>query len=126
VTLQVIHPKNAQPGPLPYSAAIKVGPFVFVSGQASVDPHGVIVPDTFACEMRRAFDNVAAILSAAGLGFSDVVQVRSYLAHQPDWQEYNQIYSELFSPPYPARTTLFGCLGLSLKFEVDVIAYCVD
>ncbi len=74
--------------------------------------------------MRRSFDHVETILKTAGLNFGDVVQVRSYVSHEADLPEYNQIYSELFSPPYPARTTLIGCLGTRLKFEVDVTAYC--
>ena len=66
------------------------------------------------------------ILEAAKLGLSDVVQVRSYVGQQADLAEYNRIYAELFSPPYPARTTLIGCLGTLLKFEVDVVAYRGD
>jgi 2-iminobutanoate/2-iminopropanoate deaminase len=62
------------------------------------------------------------VLAGAGLDFSDVVQVRSYVARQEDLAEYNQIYREYFSEPYPARTTLIGCLGDLLKFEVDVVA----
>ena len=120
--VQPIRPEDLL-SPLPYSPAVSVGPFVFVSGQASVDSRGAIVPDTFAGEMRRSFDRVAAILEAAGLGIGDIVQVRSYVADQADLAEYNQIYAELFSPPYPARSTLIGCLGTLLKFEVDVIAY---
>jgi 2-iminobutanoate/2-iminopropanoate deaminase len=109
--------------PLPFSPALKMGPFLFVSGQASVDTRGAIVSDTFAGEMRRSFDNVGAILAAAGLGFTDVVQVRAYVSDEADLAEYNQLYAELFSPPYPARTTLIGCLGTRLKFEVDVTAF---
>jgi 2-iminobutanoate/2-iminopropanoate deaminase len=102
---------------------VGAGPFVFVSGQASVDSSGAIVPDDFAGEMRRSFANVVAVLEAAGLGLADVVQVRSYVAQQADLAEYNRIYADLFSQPYPARTTLIGCLGTLLKFEVDVVAY---
>lgn len=120
--MEAIWPPNFTPGPLPFSPAIAAGPFVFVSGQASVDAAGAIVDDSFAGEMRRSFENVAAILKAAGLGLADVVQVRSYVARQADLAEYNRIYAELFSPPYPVRTTLIGCLGDLLKFEVDVVA----
>jgi 2-iminobutanoate/2-iminopropanoate deaminase len=51
------------------------------------------------------------------------VQVRVYLAEQRDWDEHNRIYGEYFSEPYPARTTLIGCLGDLVKYEVDLIAY---
>jgi 2-iminobutanoate/2-iminopropanoate deaminase len=107
---------------LPFSPGLMVGDFVFVSGQASVDEDGKIISDTFAGECRRSFENVRKVLAGAGLDFSDVVQVRSYVARQEDLAEYNQIYREYFSEPYPARTTLIGCLGDLLKFEVDVVA----
>lgn len=107
---------------LPFSPAVQSGDFVFVSGQASVDAEGNIVVGTFEEECRRSFDNLGDILAAAGLTFDDVVQVRNYVGRQEDLPLFNQIYKEYFSAPYPARTTLMGCLGDLLKFEVDVIA----
>jgi 2-iminobutanoate/2-iminopropanoate deaminase len=108
---------------LPFSPAIRAGDFVFVSGQASVDKTGNIVNGTFEEECRRSFDNVREILAVAGLTFGDVVQVRNYVGSQEYLASFNQIYREYFSEPYPARTTIMGCLGDLLKFEVDVIAY---
>ena len=107
---------------LPFTPALQVGPWLFVSGQASVDLSGNIVPGSFAEEMHRSLQNVRRVLAAAGLMPGDVVQVRSYVGRQEDLAEYNQIYRTFFSPPYPARTTLIGCLGDVLKFEIDVIA----
>jgi 2-iminobutanoate/2-iminopropanoate deaminase len=121
--LEVFRPPGLKPGPLPFSPAVAAGAYVFVSGQASVDAAGAIVLDDFAGEMRRSFDNLIASLGAAGLGLSDVVQVRSYVAQESDLAEYNRLYAEFFRPPYPARTTLIGCLGTLLKFEVDAIAH---
>jgi 2-iminobutanoate/2-iminopropanoate deaminase len=107
---------------LPFSPAVQVGSLVFVSGQASVDDHGQIVADTFAGEMRRSFANVERVLAGAGLTLQNVVRVSSYVAQQEDLAEYNRLYREIFKAPYPARTTLIGCLGNVVKFEVDVIA----
>ena len=107
---------------LPFSPAVKVGSFVFVSGQASVDDQGHIVKDTFAGEMRRSFENVTKVLAGAGLTLQHVFKVSSYVGRQEDLAEYNTIYREYFKGPYPARTTLIGCLGDVLKFEVDVVA----
>lgn len=120
---QSINSGDVPKSDLPFSPALWAGPFLFVSGQASVDNQGKIVNDSFAEEMKRSFDNVRRILEASGLSLADVVQVRSYVARQEDLAEYNRIYRTLFSPPYPARTTLIGCLGDILKFEVDVTAY---
>lgn len=107
---------------LPFSPAVQVGQFVFVSGQASVDETGQIVPDSFEGEMRRSLENVRKVLAAAGLTLNDVVQTRNYVGQQSDLQQFNQIYAEYFEPPYPARTTLMGCLGTLLKYEIDVVA----
>jgi len=108
---------------LPFSPAIRAGDFVFISGQASVDDQGKIITATFAEECRNSFQNLGKILKGAGLNFSDVVQVRNYVGRQEDLAEFNQIYREFFSMPFPARTTIIGCLGTLLKFEVDAVAY---
>ena len=109
--------------PLPFSPGIRAGDLVFVSGMASADEHGKLIPDTFENEARRTYQNVERVLKAAGLDFSRVVQVRCYLAQQSDWDEHNRIYREYFKEPFPARTTLIGCLGDLVKYEVDVVAY---
>ncbi|MBX3449276.1 MAG: RidA family protein [Planctomycetaceae bacterium] len=109
---------------LPFSPAVAAGPFVFVSGQASVSDTGQILLGTFAEEFARSFDHVRRILGAAGCTMDDVVRVTSYVAKEEYLAEYNRLYRELFQEPLPARTTLVGCLGTdSIKFEVDVIAY---
>lgn len=108
---------------LPFSPAVEAGPYVFISGQASVDQNGKIVVDSFENECRRSFENVRTILKGVGLDFSDVVQVRNYVGNQEDLPCFNEIYKEYFGSPFPARTTLIGCLGTLLKFEVDVVAY---
>lgn len=119
---QSVEIPNSSASQLPLSPATMAGELVFVSGQGSVSEQGEIVNDTFAGEMRRSFENVARILAAAGLDFSDVVQVRCYVRDPNDLSEYNKIYREFFNSPFPARTTLTNCLPEFLKFEVDVVA----
>ena len=121
--IEPIHGKGLVHTDLPFSTAIRAGDFVFVSGMASVDETGKIVRNTFENEARRTYDNLRRVLAAADLTFANVVQVRVYLAEQKDWDEHNRIYREYFSAPYPARTTLIGCLGDLVKYEVDLIAY---
>lgn len=106
----------------PFTAAAEANGFVFVSGQASVDPEGNIIPGTFEEEMRRSMDNVVAILEDVGLTLADVVRVTAYIRDHGNGARYNEIYREYFSDPVPTRTTLSGCLSPSLQFEVDVIA----
>ncbi|HUZ58845.1 MAG TPA: RidA family protein [Hanamia sp.] len=123
VTKIVITGKNVPQSHLPFSPAIQSGDYVFISGQASTDSEGKIVSGIFEEECRRSFENLKAILEASGLGFKDVVQVRNYVGKQEYLVSFNNIYKEFFSEPYPARTTLIGCLGDLLKFEVDAIVH---
>lgn len=123
MSVEFIKGENLPSSPLPFSAAVQAGDFLFVSGQASVDMNGQIVEDSFENECRRSFENVRKILNSRGLSFKDVVQVRNYVGKQEDLAEFNRIYREFFSEPFPARTTIMGCLGTLLKFEVDVVAY---
>jgi 2-iminobutanoate/2-iminopropanoate deaminase len=122
MSIRHIKGDNIASSPLPFSPAVEADNFIFISGQASVDKDGKIINDTFENECRRSFENVRAILSACGLSFQNVVQVRNYVGRQEDLVEFNRIYKEYFTEPYPARTTLIGCLGNILKFEVDVVA----
>ncbi len=121
--IEVIRGNDTPTSHLPFSPAIRAGDFVFVSGQASVDETGKIVNDTFAGEFRRSLENTKKILHAAGLTLAHVVQLRSYIDNPADLAEYNKLYREYFSEPFPARTTIVNCLGGALKYEVDVTAY---
>ena len=121
--VKVISGQEVPPSQLPFSPALQVDGWLFVSGQASVDSSGNIVNDTFEGEMRRSFENARKILKAAGSDFKNVVQVRNYVAKKEDLAEFNRIYRDYFTAPFPARTTLIGCLSDILKFEVDMVAY---
>ena len=107
--------------PLPFSLATRVGNLLFVSGQASVDENGVIVAGTFEAEMRRSMENLRRILLAAGSDFSRVAQVRAYVRDAANLSEYNRLYREYFSAPFPARTTITNCLPPTLHFEIEVV-----
>jgi 2-iminobutanoate/2-iminopropanoate deaminase len=119
---QIITGEGIPKSALPFSPAVRAGDYIFLSGQASVDMQGNIVVGSFAEECRRSFENVRTII-AAGYTLQDVVHVRNYVGKQGFLPEFNSIYKEFFQEPYPARTTLMGCLGDLLKFEVDVIVY---
>ncbi|TDQ79322.1 RidA family protein [Sphingobacterium yanglingense] len=120
---EFIHGDGVPTSHLPFSPAVKCGDYMFISGQASVDLEGNIVVGSFEEECIRSFENLKRIIEAAGYHMSDVVQVRNYVGRQEDLTEFNQIYRRYFSTPFPTRTTLIGCLGTLLKFEVDAVVY---
>jgi|GEM_PF-374518 len=109
---------------LPYSPAVKAGPWTYISGQASVDEQGEIVAGTFKEEFERTLANLQKVLTAAGLTMRDIVKVTSYVGTSENLEEYNRLYREAFSEPFPARTTIVNCLqGVGIQYEIDVIAY---
>lgn len=109
---------------LPFSPGIIAGDFMYVSGQASVDPAtGAIVTDSFEGEVRRSIENLKAILEAGGLSLDHVINVKSYVADEADLAAYNAIYRDYFAAPPPTRSTIVGVLGTKLKFELDCVAF---
>lgn len=107
---------------LPFSPAVRVGDLILVSGQASVDAAGKIVPDTFDAEVRRSIENLRKVLESAGSDLAHVVQTRNYVRDPANVARFNEIYREYFSAPYPARTTITHCLPEILHFEIDCMA----
>lgn len=120
----VNYPKDDQTptSHLPFSPAVKVGDVLYVSGQASVDAKGKIVPDTFEGEFRRSIENLKIVLEAAGSDLAHVVQTRNYVRDAEELPLYNQLYREYFAAPFPARTTITNCLPPTLKYEVECVA----
>lgn len=99
---------------------------LFVSGQASVDDGGKIVQGTFEEEFRRSIENLKRILKAAGSSLGEVVQTRNYVRDPENIPLFNQLYKEYFSEPFPARTTITGCLPDTLHFEMECVAVLPD
>jgi len=107
---------------LPFSPAVRVGDVIFVSGQASVDATGKIVPDSFEGEFRRSVENLRKVLETAGSDLRHVVQTRNYVRDAVNVPRYNELYREYFTEPYPARTTITDCLPPTLQFEIECVA----
>jgi 2-iminobutanoate/2-iminopropanoate deaminase len=119
-----ISTSNAPRPAAPYSQAIVQDGFVFVSGQGPLDPAtGQYTPADFRTEARRTFDNVHAILGAAGSSLAQVVKVNVYLRDIADFAALNEVYATYFTAPYPARTTIqAGALPRGFAIEVECIA----
>ena len=123
---EVVRTENA-PAPYngaPYNQAIVAGGLVFVSGQGPLDAAtGAKVGDSVAEQTERTFDNLAAILEAAGSSLSDVVRASVYLLDMADFGEMNAVYRARMGEPYPARTTIQAAgLPGGILVEIDAIA----
>jgi 2-iminobutanoate/2-iminopropanoate deaminase len=106
----------------PYSPVVVTGDLVLLSGQVAFDADGNLVSDEIEAQARQVFDNMGRCLAAAGCGFEDVVKVNGFLADLGDFDVYNAVYREYFSPPYPVRTTVEAGLAPGLRIEVEAIA----
>lgn len=109
----------------PYSQAVIAGGFLFVSGQIPIDPRaGKVLDHTIGGQTQRVFENIEAILRAAGLSLADIVRVEVYLKNMDDFQEVNAIYAEKFKQPVkPARQTIqVGRLPMDVLVEISCIA----
>jgi len=111
--------------PLPrgiYSQAIVSDGFVFVAGQAAVNPRtNELELGDIKSEARRTLENIRAILAAAGSSLRDVVRVGVFLADMNDFAAMNEVYKEFFPENPPARTTV-GAQLPQIKIEIDCIA----
>ena len=107
----------------PFSQAIKVGGFIYFSGQVGQDPTtGKLVAGGIAAETERLFQNLSAVLKEAGKGFDDVVRSGVYLTSMSDFVAMNGIYAKYFSQPFPARTTIaVAALPLGACVEIDLV-----
>lgn len=108
----------------PYSQAIEVNGFVYASGQLSIDPATGAFPEGGVQEQtRQSLLNVKAILEEAGLTLANVVKTTVYLADMGDFAAMNEIYSQFFSQPFPARSAVaVKALPKGALVEVEVIA----
>jgi 2-iminobutanoate/2-iminopropanoate deaminase len=111
---------------LPFTPVVQWSDLLFVSGQASTDQDGQIVPDTFEGEFRRSMDNLRSLLRQQGSDLNHVLQVRAYVRDPANLPLYNRLYREYFAEPFPARTTLTNCLPETLHFEIECIAVTAD
>lgn len=107
----------------PFSQAIRVDGFIYLSGQVGQDPETAkLVEGGVIAETERVFKNLAAVLDAAGKGFDDVARAAVYLTNMSDFAAMNGVYAKHFVQPYPARTTIgVASLPLSACVEIDLV-----
>ena len=113
------------PRPLgPYSQAVVEGDFIFLAGQGSSNPlTGKLELGDVRSETKRTFENIRAVLEAAGSSLDDVVKCNVYLRDINDFAAMNEVYATFFSAPFPARTTIqAGALPGGIAVEIECIA----
>lgn len=122
--MKQISTQNAPAAIGPYSQAIEVNGFVYASGQLPIDPATGAFPEGGVKEQtRQSILNVKAVLEEAGLALSNVVKTTVYLADMGDFAAMNEVYSQFFAQPFPARSAIaVKALPKGALVEVEVVA----
>lgn len=122
--MKQISTQNAPAAIGPYSQAIEVNGFVYASGQLPIDPATGAFPEGGVKEQtRQSILNVKAILEEAELALSNVVKTTVYLADMGDFAAMNEVYSQFFAQPFPARSAIaVKALPKGALVEVEVVA----
>ena len=110
----------------PYSQAIRIGDFLYTSGQIALDPKsGKFLSGEIKEETEQTLRNISAILQADGLELENVIKTTVYLSDLNDFAQMNQIYEKYFSKNKPARACVqVAALPKGAKIEIDAIASC--
>jgi 2-iminobutanoate/2-iminopropanoate deaminase len=108
----------------PYSQAVKAGGFVFLSGQIPLDPATMqMVEGGIEAQTRCVFENLKAVLAAAGTSLDKVVRATVYLADMGDFAAMNEVYAEYLGEVKPARSTVEAArLPRDARVEIDLMA----
>ena len=125
MSLQVVYTDKA-PKPIgPYSQAIKVGNFIFGSGQIPINPEtGEIVRGDIKHQTKQVMENIKAILKAAGANLEDIVSIFVFLKDLHLFTDFNEEYSKFFPKNAPARTVVeVTNLPKGVLLEISFIAY---
>ncbi len=120
---QLISSDKVSPPVGPFSPALRVGEWVFLSGQGGFDPTtDTMVSDDVAEQTEQAFRNIAALLEAAGATLDDIVSCLVHLANLADFTAFNAAYEKQFPGIKPVRTTVRADLVAGMKVEITAIA----
>ena len=121
---KVINTNNA-PAPIgPYSQAVAANGFLFVSGQIPSNPStGEIVSGGIKAEAQQVMENIKAVLTEAGLNFSNIVKTSIFLTDMGNFAQVNEVYGTYFTDQFPARETVqVAALPKNVNVEISVIA----
>jgi 2-iminobutanoate/2-iminopropanoate deaminase len=126
--VQTIHTDEAPTHVGPVPQAVEAGGWIYVSALFGADARERAIPEDPRAEAEQLFDNLAAILTAAGAGLADVVRVGIVLRHlEQDRPIFNEVWAQRFGEHRPARSAIespaFGRPGENARFMIEVAAY---
>jgi len=121
---KIINTSNA-PAPIgPYSQAVQMGDWLFLSGQIAIVPStGNLMINSIEEEAKQVMENIKAILEEAGITFASVVKTSIFLSDMSLFTSVNEVYGTYFTGEYPARETIaVKTLPKNVNVEISMIA----
>lgn len=121
---KIIYTKKA-PHPVgPYSQAVQMGPVLYCSGQISINPEtNEVFTGDIKTQTEMVMKNIEAVLTEAGMKFSDIFKTTIFLTNMGDFAQVNEVYSKFFSENFPARSTIaVAALPKGVNVEIEVMA----
>ena len=109
----------------PYSQAIRIGDFLYTSGQISLDPETMeMITGDIEVETEKVLINIEAILKADGLNLNNIIKTTVYLTDLSEFTRMNQVYEKFFADTKPARACVqVAALPKGAKIEIDAVAH---
>ncbi|MDT0654237.1 RidA family protein [Staphylococcus chromogenes] len=121
--MKTINTQQAPAAVGPYSHASVVNGLVYTSGQIPLNLEGNIVSDDVETQTKQVFENLKAVLEAAGSDLEHVVKVLVFLSDMENFQKVNEVYGTYFTSHKPARSAVeVARLPKNVKIEIEVIA----
>ncbi len=121
--MQAVHSNQAPAAIGPYSQAYLCQGMLYTSGQIALQTNGEMVDGDVLAEAKQVFDNLRAVLAAAGCTPQDVVRATVYLTDLGVFADVNELYAEFFGDHKPARACVqVAALPKGAEIEIDVIA----
>ena len=108
-----------------YSQAVRAGDTLYISGQIPLDPAtGQMVGGDIELEIRRVFDNLAAIAAAAGASLGQAAKVTVFLTDLANFAKVNEVMAQYFPQPWPARAAVgVAQLPKGARVEIEAVLY---
>jgi len=122
---KIVATPNAPAAIGPYSQAIRIGDFLYTSGQISLDPETMkMITGDIEMETEKVLKNIESILKADGLNLNNIIKTTVYLTDLSEFTRMNQVYEKFFSETKPARACVqVAALPKGAKVEIDAIAH---
>ena len=122
---QAISPASAPKAVGPYSVAVRIGDFLFGSGQIPLDPaSGALVGGGIEAQAERVLENIRAVLADQGLSFANIVKTTVFMTNLGEFAQMNAVYARSFQEPFPARSTIqVAALPKGASVEIEFVAH---